>query len=393
MEKRFTTSSFPLSAIKEMEIRASKLTDVVSLAQGKSFFPTPDPIREAAIASLSTKRSDPYSQTYGLIELRQAVHSYIFDTSHRTYNPESEIIITAGANQALFVSLATLCCRGDEFLVFTPSFATYARLVTLLGGKPVFIPLHENRSWHPSLQEIEKNITKKTKGIIICNPNNPTGTAFSHDEMSFLVKLAEKHHIFLLCDEVYYDFVYDGRQPLSILSFATPKNRAYLLQIFSFSKLFSMCGMRLGYVAGDQSVIKEIIKTHDTNIVCAPTVSQYAGYEALISCRSYTQTFKQEYIKRRALLTKRIEPLSDFFEYQSPQGTFYAFPRLKKEKNSLHFCLEVLEQARVALVPGSTFGPTGEAHVRIAFASTEGVINRAFDRIEVHLKRKTRKTL
>jgi aminotransferase len=261
------------------------------------------------------------------------------------------------------------------------------------------VPLNETAGWSFELNKFEQAITPKTKAIFYCNPNNPTGTIYSKEQLLGLAELAKKHNLYLISDEVYKDIIFD-KPDKHIFSLAEiPELRKLIIRIFSFSKSHSMTGWRIGYIHSDESIISEILKTHDSLVTCAPVISQYGALGALEMVKSDLDKYVTEYQNRRDLICARLDKLDKIFSYIKPQGAYFVFPKIRsgvvekyftqtntttENKNSLswQFTTGLLKSIQVALVPGIAFGPNGEDHVRMSFGRSEQDINRAFDRMD-----------
>ena len=386
------TENLQVSLIKQMELKAAKIPDAVSLSQGIPSFDTPSCVKRRAEKALQEGVVAKYSLTTGLQELRELIEQELAKNK-MYYDYDQEIIITVGAIEAITSSLLTILEPGQEVLLPDPSYASYQQVVRLSGGKPVFVPLSEEDSWALDLDKIKKAITKNTKAILFCNPNNPTGTLYSKKQLLELAQLVEKFNLYVISDEVYDNFIFDSDESKNnFFSLAMiPELRKRIIRVNSFSKSYAMTGWRIGYLHSDKSMVKEILKVHDGLVTCASVISQYAAMGALEMGESDIKNFKIQYQKRRDLICKRLDSLNDIFSYQKPVGAYYVFPSFKpflknnhkfSKINSLQMALMILEKAKVALVPGIAFGPSGEFHLRMSFCRTEKDINLSFDRME-----------
>jgi aspartate/methionine/tyrosine aminotransferase len=380
----FRTSDITVSPIKLMELRASKYPNAISLAQGIPSFDTPECIKEAAIEAIQKGKAAKYSLTPGLPELREVISEELKKEGMH-YDYETEIIATCGSIEAITATLLALLNPGEEVLIPSPVYASYSQAIKVAHGVPVFVPLNEEKGWAVDIEEFEKRITPKTRGIFYCNPSNPTGTIYTKEQLLALAEIAEKHDLFLLSDEVYKDFVYeDDGKVFSLASIEKYKDR--VIRVFSFSKAFSMTGWRIGFVHSSRENMQEILKIHDSLVTCAPVVSQYAAIAAMTTAKDEIELFRRAYIHRLKLTTHFLDALPEIFSYIKPNASYFAFPKifptlLKKSQNSEDFCTMLLEQTGVVLVPGSAFGPTGEGHVRISFGRQEKDLREAFSRM------------
>ncbi len=395
MSKR--TIDIKLSPIKEMELRASKIPGVVSLAQGIPSFDTDDFIKDKAIKAIEKGAVSKYSLSPGLIKLRKLIEKNLA-LDGMDYNFDKEIIITAGAIEAITATLIAILDRGDEVLIPSPTYTSYQETIKVAGGKPVFVDLVEKEGWSFSIKKLEQKIGSATKAIFFCNPNNPTGTIYTKEQLLYLAHLAEKYNLFIISDEVYKDLIYSKEKFFTLAQIS--KLRKRIIRIFSFSKSYSMTGWRVGFLHSDSSIVKEILKIHDSLVTCAPVISQYAAIGALESDKKIVKYYKKEYIKRRKLICQRLDNLKDFFSYQKPNSSYFIFPKIINTTNSSgeakqppnqavdswKFALDLLKKAKVAVVPGVAFGPNGEGHIRMSYGRTEEDINKAFDRIENYFK-------
>ncbi len=374
------TKDLQLSVIKQIELRASRYPDVVSLAQGIPSFDTPESIKRRVENALKRGVVAKYSLSPGLPELRELIEISLA-RENMFYDWQKEIIVTAGSIEAITAAILAVTDPGDEVIIPEPTYTSYREVIILAGCKPVFVPLDENNGWSFDLDKFKKAITPKTKAIFYCNPNNPTGTIYSKENLLGLAKIAEESDLYLISDEVYKDFIFNGEKFFSLAEI--PKSRKRVIRIFSFSKAFAMTGWRIGYLHGDESVVKEILKVHDCLVTCAPVVSQYGAMGALEMGEKDVKFFVGEFKKRRNLICERLDSLKNIFSYVKPNSAYYVFPKILRENvKSWDFSLALLEKARVAVVPGIAFGPNGEGHIRMSFGRSEDDINKAFDRME-----------
>ncbi|MDQ1283907.1 MAG: Aminotransferase [Patescibacteria group bacterium] len=385
------TKNLKLSVIKQMELRASKFPDVISLAQGVPSFDTPECIKRRVELALRDGVVAKYSLSPGLPELRELIEVKLAE-ENMFYDFEKEILVTAGSIEGITATILAITNPGDEIIIPEPTYTSYREVITLAGCVPVFVSLNEEKGWTLELEKYEAAITPKTKAIFYCNPNNPTGTVYSKEQLLELAKLAEKHNLYLISDEVYKDFLLEEDRRIFSLA-ELPELRKRVIRLFSFSKSYAMTGWRIGYLHSDESVVKEILKVHDSLVTCAPVISQYAAMGALEMADKDVAYFNRQYLKRRDLICARLDKLKNIFSYVKPTSSYYVFPKIIKDNMkfdsydcpdslSWGFALYLLEKAQVAVVPGVAFGPNGEGHVRFSFGRSEKDINRAMDRIE-----------
>lgn len=381
------TKNLRLSVIKQIELKASAYPDVISLAQGIPNFDTPECIKRRVVRALDRGVVAKYSLSPGLPELRELIEISLA-RQNMSYDWKKEILVTAGSIEAITAAILALTSPGDEVIIPEPTYTSYREVIILAGCTPIFVPLDESQGWAFDLNQYEKAITPRTKAIFYCNPNNPTGTIYTKEQLMALADLALKHNLFLISDEVYKDFIFcDKAADNSLFSLAEiPKLREKVVRIFSFSKAYAMTGWRVGYVHSDESIINEIIKVHDSLVTCAPVVSQYAAMGALEMGDKDVNFFVQDFQKRRDLICRRLDNLKGMFSYIRPNSAYYVFPKIippsSEADYSWKFCLELLDRIQVAFVPGSAFGPNGEGHIRMSFGRSADDINKAFDRLD-----------
>jgi len=380
------TEKIKLSPIKQMELLASQIPDVVSLAQGIPSFDTPLIIKKAAMKAMNRGVAAKYSLTYGLPELRETIEQKLAEEK-MYYDFEKEIIATVGSIEGITASLISIInAKKDEVVLFSPSYASYPEAVKVAGGKPIFSNLVEKDSWKIDFNDLAKKINFRTAAILFCNPNNPTGAIFTKEDLFKLAELAWKKKIFVICDEVYKDFIYEGEDFFFSLA-QIPDLRKMVIRVFSLSKIYAMTGWRIGFVHSDEENISEIVKVHDALVTCAPTVSQYAAIAALDFADKEAKEFCRQYQERRDLICGYLDELSEVFSYQKPNSSYFVFPKIiSKSKqgkaNSWNFATDLLNKARVAVVPGIAFGPSGERHIRLSFGRDKKDIHEAMKRIK-----------
>lgn len=376
------TKDIKVSPIKQIELAAARIPDSVSLAQGIPSFDTPDPIKEFVKQKIDAGKCAKYSLTIGLPELLESVSEALAEEG-MPYDPWTEIIATCGSIEAITASIMALTDPGDEVLIPSPTYTSYQEAIKVAGCKPGFFPLNEEKNFDLDVDSLSKYVTKKTKIIFYCNPNNPTGTIYSKEQQLKLADFAEKHNLFILTDEVYKDFIYTDEPYFTVAQI--PELRKRVVRIFSFSKAYAMTGWRIGFVHSDASLISEILKIHDSLVTCAPVVSQYAGIAALDHAQDYIEKFKNEFLYRRNRTIELLDQLPHVFDYQKPNSSYFVFPRVKDTikyaDDSWKLAYDILEKAKVALVPGVAFGPTGESHLRVSFGYSRDAIETSFQRL------------
>jgi aminotransferase len=378
-----------VSAIKQMPVLAAKVPGVVSLGQGIPSFGTPSFVTAAVIRALrENDRIGKYSLQPGLPELKTEIALHLSRTKGLTVDPEKEIFVSCGSMEALAGAICTVVDRGDEVLVPSPNYASHIEQILFAEGRPVFVPLLEEAGWRLDIEGFRNAVTPRTKAILICNPMNPTGSAFSTDEIRAVADLAIEKDLLVIADEAYDFLVYEPVHHASFL--AIPELKERLIAAFSFSKMYCMTGWRVGYLYAPPSLIDQILKVHDAFAICAPTISQYGALAALRATNGqdgpgdrFICSLVEALDGRRQLTCQRLDRLASLFSYQKPQGAYYVFPRIvPNQMKSIDLALRLLYEAKVITIPGSGFGPTGEGHLRFSFGGTDQEINIAFDRIE-----------
>jgi aminotransferase len=371
-----------LSPIKDVELQASRIPGVVSLAQGIPSFDTPEPIKRFVAERMAEGVCARYSVSPGLPQLREAIAEALLGDGMR-YDPDGEILVTVGSIEAIAATLLASIDEGDEVLVVSPTYASYLPAIRLAGGIPRFVPLNEDANFDLDPDAIEEAAGRRTKALLLCNPNNPTGTVFSREQTRRMLRVAEAHDLLVITDEVYKDFVYSDRKIVS--AGIEPGARDRVVRVCSFSKAYGMTGWRVGFLHGPAERVTDILTVHDALVTCAPVVSQYAALAALESGDRFIAEFRAEFRRRRDHVIERLDALPHVFDYQKPNASYFVFPRVKDTvpwaRDSRRLAATLLEEARVAVVPGVAFGPTGEAHLRFCYARPAADIDLAFDRL------------
>ncbi|WP_020155153.1 aminotransferase [Caldibacillus debilis] len=364
------------SGIRKFFDLASNMEDVISLGVGEPDFVTPWGIREAAIASLEEGYTS-YTANAGLIELRREISAYLQKKIGVKYDA-GQILVTIGASQALDLAFRAMLNPGDEVLIIEPAFVSYAALVTLAGGKPVTIPAPAENGFKITPEQLESAIGRRTKGILICSPNNPTGTCFNKEELAALAEVIEKHDLIVFSDEIYGELTYDGEYA-SIAAIGGMKERTILIS--GFSKAFAMTGWRLGYAAGPKPWIQAMLKIHQYAAMCAPHMLQHGAMEALRNHEEDVKKMRDSYRRRRNYLVAALNKIG--LDCHMPGGAFYVFPSIQKTGlTSEAFAEELLKKEKVAVVPGNAFGESGEGYIRCSYATSMEQLQEAIRRIE-----------
>ncbi len=358
------------------------MKDVISLGVGEPDFITPWNIRERAIYSLEEGYTS-YTSNKGLIELRHEISRYLKHKYGLEYDPEEEILVTVGVSEALDLALRAIVNKGDKILIPEPSYVSYGPITTLCGGSPIFIKTSPENGFKITPKDINKFCDIKTKAIILNYPNNPTGTSYSKAELKTISKIALRHGIIMVSDEIYCDLTYTfDHTPFSAL----PHMKERTIYLNGFSKAYAMTGWRIGYACGPRNIISSMTKIHQYTMMCVPITSQMAALEALKNGEKAVQEMKREYKRRREFVVSRLNEIG--LSCHKPEGTFYAFPSIKSSGlSSMEFARELLKKEKVAVVPGTAFGPSGEGHIRISYASSLDRLKEALARIEIFLSK------
>mgnify|MGYP000141370766 CR=1 FL=1 len=349
--------------------------DLIYLNIGEPDFPTPQNIVKAAKKAMD-KGFTHYTEERGLAELRERLALKIREEKKVEIEKDG-ILVTNGSAEAIFVTLMSLVNPGDEVILFKPYYPPYLSCVRMAGGKPVFVPVNEE-TLIPDPETLKDFVSEKTKAIIVNSPCNPTGMVYDKDTLKAVAEIAADNDIYILTDEVYDRFIYDGNSFFSIASF--DKNLERTIIINSFSKTYAMTGWRIGYLAGNKELVSNILKVKSAVNVCANAISQKAALEALKkSSDRYVKKMLAEYARRRKLVLNMLSKVSEF-KYPKPNGAFYLFPDISAlEKDSLKFTMYLLEEAHVVVSPGNAFGSDG--HIRISYASSMKNLKTAMNRI------------
>ena len=370
-------ATLPPSGIRKFFDLIACMEDVISLGIGEPDFVTPWHIREAGIYSLE-KGYTMYTSNSGMPELRQELARYLENHYGVHYHPEHEILITTGSSEGLDLILRAIINLGDEVIIPNPCYGAYPADIILAGGVPAVIPTNEENNFVIRATDIEAKITQKTRAILIGYPSNPTGAVMSKREADAIAQLAKKHDLLVISDEIYARLVY-GAQHICFPSLPGMKKRTILVS--GFSKSHAMTGWRIGYVAADRHLIQALTKIHQYTMLSAPTMTQMAAIEALRNGESDVEKMVQEYNRRRRFMVKRLNEIGlSCFE---PKGAFFAFPSIKSTgMNSEEFAEKLLLKEKVAVVPGTAFGPCGEGFVRCCYATSLPDIEEALRRMD-----------
>ncbi len=369
--------TIPPSGIRRFFDIIATMPDVISLGIGEPDFITPHEIVEAGIRSLRDGHTG-YTSNSGLFELREALSDYLARRYGVQYDPEREILITVGVSEALHLTATALLNPGDEVIIPEPCFVSYAPTVALAGGRPVHVPTRAEDAFQVDAEQVARAVTPRTKAVLIGYPNNPTGAVMSRERLAELVALAETHNLLIWSDEIYDRLVY-GVEHVCVPTLPGARERTILLG--GFSKDFAMTGWRLGYACGPAPLIAGLRKVHQYIVMSAPTTAQYAALEALKVADEVVEHMRLAYDRRRQVIVRGLNEIGlPTFE---PRGAFYVFPNIESTGlSSEEFSERLLLEERVAVIPGSVFGPSGEGFVRCSYATSLTELEEALDRIE-----------
>ncbi len=383
--RKFTSNrvdSVPPSGIRRFFDIAATMKNVISLGIGEPDFVTPERILNAGTASLNRGETQ-YTSNSGILQLRQSLSTHLAKLYGVTYDPETEILVTVGVSEALYLALTAVLDPGDEVIVPQPCFVAYMPEVTFAGGKPVAIATSVENDFQVTASEIEAAITPGTKALLIGYPNNPTGAVMTRERLLEIASLAEKHDLLVISDEIYDRLVYG----IDHVCFASlPNMRERTVTLGGFSKDYAMTGWRIGYSAAPPEITAAMRKVHQYTIMSAPTTGQVAAIEALNTGEEYVQKMVGEYNRRRQLIVGGLNTLGlDCFE---PRGAFYAFPSIARSgMDESEFAERLLQEEQVAAVPGSAFGESGQGFVRMSYATAYEKIEEALNRLERFMRR------
>ena len=370
------------SGIRKFFDIVSEMKDAISLGVGEPDFDTPWHIREEGIYSLEKGRTF-YTSNAGLKELKQEICRYLYRRFDVSYNPDSEVMVTVGGSEAIDIALRAMCDPGDEVLIPQPSYVSYVPCTMLAGGKPVVIELEEKDNFKLTPEKLLAKITDKTKILVMPFPNNPTGAIMTKEDLAPIVDIIIEKDLFVISDEIYSELTY-GTDHVTIAEFPGMKDRTILIN--GFSKSYAMTGWRLGYAAAPHRILEQMLKIHQFAIMCAPTTSQYAAVSALRDGDNDVQMMREAYDQRRRFVLHAFKEMGlDCFE---PEGAFYAFPSIKRfGMASDEFATRFLREEKVAVVPGTAFGASGEGFLRVSYAYSLKNLKEALGRMANFVKR------
>ena len=376
-------AAIPKSGIRDFFEVVQSMADVISLGIGEPDYVTPWRIREAAIFALE-KGKTGYTSNLGLPRLRESIAAYLSRRYHLNYDAKQEVLVTVGVSEALDLALRAIVNPGDEIIFHEPSYVSYSPSIILAGGKPVSVATRAENNFSLLAADLESKITSRTKALVLSFPTNPTGGVLSLEELRPIADVCRQHDLIVLSDEIYCELTYDGVEHVSLASLPGMRERTVLLS--GCSKSFAMTGFRLGYACAPAPIIEAMMKIHQYAIMCASIMSQEAAIEALDHCAREVEEMRNDYQRRRNFVVSRLNEIG--LPCHSPKGTFYVFPDIRPTKRtSIEFCLGLLKEMRVAVVPGSAFGESGEGFARCCFATSLVKLQEAMNRIEAYVKK------
>lgn len=370
------------SGIRKFFDVAAMMKGVISLGVGEPDFQTPWVVRKEAVNILERKRII-YSANSGMIELRKEIAAYLQRKYHISYEPETEVVATVGGSEAIDLAIRAVVNPGDEVLIVEPSFVCYKPIVELMHGIAVPISTKEENRFKLTAEELQSHITEKTKLLILPYPNNPTGGIMTREDLESIATVLRNTNILVLSDEIYSELTY-GTKHCSIANIDGMWERT--IYVSGFSKAFAMTGWRLGYLCAPKPLAQQMLKIHQYAIMCAPTVSQYAAITALRECDDEVQKMVDEYDARRRIIVDGFNKMG--LHCFAPEGAFYAFPCIRSTgMDSNTFCETLLQEEKVAVVPGNAFGESGEGFIRVSYAYSLKHLMEALRRIEFFVQR------
>ena len=365
------------SGIRKFFDLVSEMKDAISLGVGEPDFDTPWHIRDEGIYSLERGRTF-YTSNAGLKELKEEIANYLRRRVHVDYDDRHEILVTVGGSEAIDMAMRVMLNPGEEVLIPQPSYVSYVPCTIMAGGKPVIIELKAENEFRLTPEELLEHITDKTKLLVLPFPNNPTGAIMEQKDLEAIAKVIIEKDLYVLSDEIYSELTYK-EDHVSIASIPDMQERTILIN--GFSKAFAMTGWRLGYVAAPRYMMKQMVKVHQFCIMAAPTTSQYAAIEAMRSCDDEVEEMRTAYNQRRRFLVHEFQRMG--IECFEPEGAFYIFPSIKKfGMTSEEFATKLLNEEKVAIVPGSAFRACGEGYLRVSYAYSIEELKEALGRLE-----------
>ncbi|MBO9130381.1 aminotransferase A [Bacillus sp. 165] len=369
-----------ISGIRQFFNMIQKYDNLVSLTIGQPDFPTPSLVKEAGKRAI-TENVTSYTHNAGFLELRQAACSFVNDRYRLSYDPANEVIVTTGASEAIDIAFRTILEEGTEVILPAPIYPGYEPIIKLCGATPVYVDVRDT-GFRLTADALQKAITDRTRCVVLPYPSNPTGVSLSSEELQEIISVLQDKDIFVLSDEIYSELVYEGTHT-SIASF--PSMRDKTIVINGLSKSHSMTGWRIGFLFAPAYITKEMLKVHQYNVTCASSISQYAGIEALTMAKDAPRLMRHQYKKRRDYLYHRLQSMG--LTVEKPTGAFYIFPYIGQfGMNSFDFAMKLVQEAGVAVVPGTAFSEYGEGYIRLSYAYSMETLIEACNRLETFIQ-------
>ncbi|MFD0770891.1 aminotransferase A [Bacillus sp. CGMCC 1.60114] len=371
-----------ISGIRQFSNMIQNYDDLISLTIGQPDFPTPSLVKEAAKRAI-TENFTSYTHNAGLLQLRQAACDFLKERYDLIYSPEDETIVTIGASEAIDIAFRTILEEGTEVILPAPVYPGYEPIIRLCGAKPVFVDVRDT-GFRLTAKALEKAITNKTRCIVLPYPSNPTGVTLSKEELEEIVTVLKDKNIFVLSDEIYSELVYEDKH-ISIANFPEMRNKTIVIN--GLSKSHSMTGWRIGFLFAPNFLANQILKVHQYNVTCATSIAQYAAIEALTAAKDAPRMMRHQYKKRRDYVYNRLVQMG--LTVEKPTGAFYLFPYVGNlTSSSFDFAIELVKEAKLAVVPGSAFSEYGEGYIRISYAYSMEMLKEGCDRLEMFIQQK-----
>ncbi|WP_274382319.1 aminotransferase class I/II-fold pyridoxal phosphate-dependent enzyme [Paenibacillus paridis] len=367
----------PPSGIRKFFSLAEGNKDIISLGVGEPDFVTPEHVRAACVRALELGKTT-YTPNAGLLELREEIAGYLYNSFQVKYEPSNEIIVTVGGSEAIDLALRALIATGDEIIVPVPSYVAYSPIAQLNGGKVIEVETFAKDDFKLTAEALKAGLTPRSKILIINYPSNPTGAMMTYEDWLPIAKIVEDNNLIVISDEIYAELTYDSKH----VSFATlPGMKDRTLLISGFSKAFAMTGWRIGYACGNQELLGAMLKIHQYTVMCAPIIGQIAAIESLRNGLGEKDRMMESYNQRRRMFVKGLREIG--LPCHEPRGAFYAFPSVAHTGlDSDSFAQKLLFEAGVATVPGHVFGQGGEGFIRCSYASSVPRLTEALERID-----------
>ena len=372
------------SAIRRMLELSRGMKDVVHFEQGEPDFSTPQHIVEAAV-NAAQKGFTHYTEMDGTLDLRQAIADKLEKDHGIEVDPRTEVTVTSGSQEAMFITALGFLNAGDEALILDPYYPAYFEDTLLAEAKPVAVPLDEKEGYKIDAETLERKVSKKTRMIWLCNPSNPTGHVFSRQDLQAIAEVAQKHDLNVFADEIYEKIVYDGTKHVSLASFSGMEDRT--ITVNGFSKAYAMTGWRIGYIAASKKLTETLRKLHYYAVLCPNAISQKAAVAALTGPQNSVREMVAEFDRRRKHVLSQLDKVGNV-SYVKPEGAFYVFPDFSSfEKSDEVLASRLLNEAGVVTAPGSGFGKAGEGHLRISYSVSIEQVRKGCERIKEFLQK------